>query len=177
MNKLYMKNKSMLFLGIALFILVVLASVAIFLLGDKGESNTTLSLNKLSQKETETESNLNEETDMQNVQDFDELEIKVIEEGEGEACDTGDIVSVNYEGTLMDGTKFDSSYDRGTPFEFQLGAGSVIVGWEEGVKGMKVGEIRELRIPSSKGYGASGAGSLIPPSAGLIFKVELLEIK
>ncbi|MDY0096939.1 MAG: FKBP-type peptidyl-prolyl cis-trans isomerase [Candidatus Dojkabacteria bacterium] len=170
-----MKNQSMIFLGIALFILVVLASLAIFLLGDTGDGNTTLSLNKLTQGDTE--SNLNEDTDMPTVQDFEELQIKVIKEGEGEASVEGDIVSVNYEGTLIDGTKFDSSYDRGTPFEFTLGAGEVIVGWEEGVKGMKVGEIRELSIPSSKGYGTAGAGSLIPPSAGLIFKVELLEIK
>jgi len=170
-----MKKQSMIFLGIALFILLVLASVAIFLLGDAGDGNTTLSLNKLTQGDTET--NLNEETDMQTVQDFEELEITVIEQGDGEASVEGDIVVVNYEGTLIDGTKFDSSYDRGTPFEFTLGAGEVIVGWEEGVKGMKIGEIRELRIPSSKGYGANGAGSLIPPSAGLIFKVELLEIK
>ncbi len=170
-----MKNQSMIFLGIALFILLVLASVAIFLLGDTGSSENTFSLNKLTQGDTE--SNLDEETNMQTVQDFEELEIKVIEQGDGDACVEGDTVVVNYEGTLIDGTKFDSSYDRGTPFEFQLGAGLVIVGWEEGVNGMRVGEIRELRIPSSKGYGENGAGSLIPPSAGLIFKVELLEIK
>jgi len=170
-----MKKQSMLFLGIALFILLVLASVAIFLLGDGVKSDTTFSLSKLTQGETE--SKLEEETDMGTVEDFQELEIKVLQQGEGEASVEGDTVVVNYEGTLTDGTKFDSSYDRGIPFDFVLGEGRVIVGWEEGVKGMKVGEIRELRIPSSKGYGANGAGSLIPPSAGLIFKVELLEIK
>ncbi|GFO38533.1 peptidylprolyl isomerase [Plakobranchus ocellatus] len=89
-----------------------------------------------------------------------------------------DMLSMHYVGTLTEsGTKFDSSHDRGQPFEFQLGAGQVIKGWEEGLNDMCVGEKRKLTIPASKGYGSSGAGDTIPPNAGLTFEVELLEIK
>ena len=120
----------------------------------------------------------NEENTMNksNIQDFDVLGITTIQGGNGQEAQVGDTVSVHYEGTLSDGTKFDSSYDRGKPFEFTLGENYVIEGWEKGVVGMKVGEIRELRIPSSMGYGDSGNGP-IPGKAGLIFKIELLEIK
>jgi len=111
-----------------------------------------------------------------NVEDFDVLGITTIQQGNGQEAQIGDTVSVHYEGTLSDGTKFDSSYDRGQPFEFTLGDNYVIEGWEKGVIGMKVGEIRELKIPSSMGYGESGNG-IIPGNAGLIFKIELLEIK
>jgi len=118
-----------------------------------------------------------EQEEMNTVQDFDEFTFNTITPGTGAEAVLGNKVSVHYEGTLIDGTKFDSSYDRGTPFEFILGGGEVIQGWEEGVLGMKVGEVRELKIPSSMGYGEFGAGSTIPGKAGLIFKVELLEIK
>ena len=111
-----------------------------------------------------------------NVEDFDVLGITTIQQGDGQEAQVGDTVSVHYEGTLSDGTKFDSSYDRGQPFEFTLGDNYEIEGWEKGVIGMKVGEIRELKIPSSMGYGESGNG-IIPGNAGLIFKIELLEIK
>ena len=111
-----------------------------------------------------------------NVEDFDVLGITTLQQGDGQEAQVGDTVSVHYEGTLSDGTKFDSSYDRGQPFEFTLGDNYVIEGWEKGVVGMKVGEIRELKIPSSMGYGESGNG-IIPGNAGLIFKIELLEIK
>ncbi len=117
-----------------------------------------------------------EENNMTNVEDFEQLEIKTLTEGTGQEATTGDLVSVHYAGTLSDGTEFDSSYSRDMPFEFTLGEGRVIQGWEQGVLGMKIGEIRELKIPSSLGYGPSGSG-LIPGNAGLIFKVELLEIK
>ena len=118
-----------------------------------------------------------EEAEMDTVKDFDEFTSKTITPGTGVEAVVGNTVSVHYDGTLIDGTKFDSSYDRGTPFEFTLGQGQVIEGWEKGVLGMKVGEIRELNIPSSMGYGEYGAGATIPGKAGLIFKVELLEIK
>ncbi len=97
--------------------------------------------------------------------------------GEGPAAQAGNTVSVHYTGWLEDGTKFDSSVDRGTPFEFPLGGGRVIPGWDEGVAGMQVGGKRRLTIPSELGYGATGAGGVIPPNATLIFEVELLEIK
>ena len=97
-------------------------------------------------------------------------------EGEGDVAQAGQTVSVHYTGWLTDGTKFDSSKDRNDPFEFPLGAGHVIRGWDEGVQGMKVGGARKLTIPSDLGYGARGAGGVIPPNATLVFEVELLKI-
>jgi peptidylprolyl isomerase len=97
--------------------------------------------------------------------------------GSGPEAKSGNTVSVHYTGWLADGTKFDSSLDRGTPFEFTLGAGQVIKGWDEGVVGMKVGGKRQLIIPPQLAYGSSGAGSTIPPNATLTFEVQLLEIK
>ena len=96
--------------------------------------------------------------------------------GSGESPQTGDTVVVHYTGTLVDGTKFDSSVDRGEPFAFQIGVGQVIPGWDEGVGSMKVGGKRKLIIPPDLGYGAQGAGSAIPPNATLIFQVELLRV-
>src|SRR5437867_1198011 len=97
--------------------------------------------------------------------------------GTGREAKAGDTVRVHYTGTLMSGKKFDSSRDRGEPFEFKLGAGSVIKGWDEGVAGMKVGGTRKLIIPPSLGYGKRGAGNAIPPDAELHFEVELLKVK
>lgn len=100
--------------------------------------------------------------------------------GSGTLATAGKDVSVHYTGWLNDGgkkgTKFDSSVDRGQPFRFSLGAGQVIEGWDQGVAGMKVGGKRTLYIPSSLGYGARGAGRVIPPNADLIFDVELLKV-
>lgn len=105
------------------------------------------------------------------------LKIETLKEGTGEAAKNGDFVSVHYTGTLLNGTKFDSSIDRGEPFSFVLGAGKVIAGWEQGILGMKVGEKRKLTIAPELAYGTAGAGAIIPPNATLIFEVELLEIK
>jgi FKBP-type peptidyl-prolyl cis-trans isomerase FkpA len=103
----------------------------------------------------------------------------IIEElaiGDGSEAAAGQSVTVHYTGWLTDGTKFDSSKDRNDPFEFPLGARHVIAGWDEGVQGMKVGGRRKLTIPPSLGYGARGAGRVIPPNATLIFEVELLGV-
>jgi len=101
------------------------------------------------------------------------IDLKV---GTGATAQAGQTVSVHYTGWLENGKKFDSSVDRGQPFSFPLGAGRVIKGWDEGVKGMKVGGKRKLTIPSNLGYGARGAGGVIPPNATLIFEVELLGV-
>ena len=97
--------------------------------------------------------------------------------GTGREAKTGDEVSVHYTGTLMSGKKFDSSRDRGTPFDFKLGAGNVIKGWDEGVVGMKVGGKRRLTIPWNMAYGEEGHPPDIPPKAALKFDIELLAIK
>ena len=96
--------------------------------------------------------------------------------GAGEPAGAGQRVTVHYTGWLTDGTKFDSSKDRGDPFVFPLGARRVIAGWDEGVQGMRVGGVRKLTIPPQLGYGARGAGGVIPPNATLVFEVELLGV-
>lgn len=111
------------------------------------------------------------------INNMEELKVEDLVVGTGAEAVSGKRVTVNYSGTLIDGTKFDSSYDRGTPFSFNLGAGEVIKGWDLGVAGMKVGGKRKLTIPPQFGYGASGAGSIIPPNATLIFEVELLKVE
>ena len=94
--------------------------------------------------------------------------------GDGEIAEAGLTATVHYTGWLTDGTKFDSSVDRNQPFQFRIGAGNVIRGWDEGVKGMRVGGKRHLTIPPDMGYGDRGAGGVIPPNATLVFDVELL---
>ena len=104
------------------------------------------------------------------------LEYWEIKQGNGAEAKPGNKVTVHYTGWLKNGVKFDSSVDRGKPFQFELGAGKVIKGWDEGVAGMKVGGKRQLRIPPKLGYGKAGVGALIPPNATLIFDVELLGV-
>ena len=105
------------------------------------------------------------------------LQIEDLLVGIGDEARVGLTVSVHYSGWLVDGRKFDSSLDRGVPFEFELGRGSVIKGWDEGVVSMKVGGIRRLIIPPELAYGDRGAGSVIPPGATLIFEIELLDVR
>jgi len=104
------------------------------------------------------------------------LKYEDLAEGDGAEAQAGQHVSVHYTGWLTDGSKFDSSLDRNDPFQFAVGKGMVIRGWDEGVQGMKVGGKRKLTIPPQLGYGAHGAGGLIPPNATLVFEVELLGI-
>lgn len=110
---------------------------------------------------------------------MDNNQLKIEDEvvGTGEEAQAGKRVTVHYLGTLTNGTKFDSSVDRGQPFTFNLGAGQVIAGWDQGVVGMKVGGKRKLTIPPELGYGEQGAGGVIPPNATLVFEIELLKVE
>lgn len=110
------------------------------------------------------------------IADTKDLKIEDIKIGDGREVKSGDNIAINYLGTLPDGTKFDSSYDRGEPFETQIGTGQVIKGWDLGVIGMKVGGKRKLTIPPSLGYGQQAVGP-IPANSTLIFEVELVDIK
>jgi len=127
-------------------------------------------------KETIESFNIYKEMDTKNLEENNKVDIIILEPGSGEEAQDGDAVTVHYKGTLEDGSKFDSSIDRGKPFVFTLGAGQVIKGWDTGVKGMKVGEKRKLIIPSSLAYGEQGIPGAIPANATLIFEVELLGI-
>ncbi len=144
-----------------IIIAFILLNVFALIKGDVGQQPST---------EIETEQ-------MAQAIEAEEFEIVTLEEGKGEASESGDTLVVHYTGTLLDGTVFDSSLERGDPFEFVLGEGMVIQGWEEGMKDMQVGEKRIITIPSSMGYGEMGSPPTIPPNAGLEFEVELLEIK
>jgi len=136
-------------------------------------SNTADEPQELSSKDQPTQAN----QQIQNNTPMG-LDIKVTKEGTGDRkTKAGDTISVHYTGKLTDGTKFDSSLDRGAPFEFTIGQGMVIQGWEKGLLDMRVGEKRTLTIPADMGYGSRGAGGVIPPNAALIFDVELMAIK
>ena len=114
----------------------------------------------------------------QNSTNFDiqGMKVEILQPGTGGGAKSGDKVTVNYVGTLQDGAKFDSSIDRGRPFQFTLGQNSVIQGWELGVLGMKAGEKRKLTIPPELAYGPAGAGGVIPPNATLAFEIDMLNI-
>ena len=105
------------------------------------------------------------------------LRYKVIQKGDGQKAEKGNMVSVHYKGQLADGTVFDSSYKRNSPLDFQVGVGQVIPGWDEGICLLNVGDKARLVIPSDLGYGSAGAGGVIPPDATLIFDVELMDVK
>ena len=150
---------------IAWAVIVVLMIMGVFIFYDK---------NKNAKPQSDETINIKLNNPKMNKQG---VQIEILNEGTGAVVKKGDTVSVHYVGVLENGTKFDSSVDRGTPFEFNLGAGQVIPGGDIGVEGMKIGEARKLTIPSELAYGSRGAGNTIPPNAVLIFKVELLGIK
>jgi len=169
-----------------LFILigvVILAGLVfkLFQGSPKNENEPNLNPSQVSSSLTEnnsTSSNDNESNnDKINKEDTkSDLGIEILRQGTGEGVKNGQGAIVHYVGILQDGTKFDSSYDRGLPLRFTLGQGLVIEGWDKGILGMKVGEKRKLTIPPELAYGSSGAGGVIPPNATLIFEVELLQI-
>jgi FKBP-type peptidyl-prolyl cis-trans isomerase len=105
-----------------------------------------------------------------------DLGVETLKAGDGKEAKAGDRVTVHYVGTLTDGKKFDSSRDRGEGFRFTLGKGEVIRGWDQGVAGMRIGEVRKLTVPAELGYGARGFPGLIPPNSTLVFEVELLAV-
>jgi len=155
-------------LVISIIILIVVIVGIYFIAQNNKNSGAALS-QSLAQEQQKSEAN-------PTSYDIQGMKIEVLKEGSGEAAKSGDLVTVNYVGTLTNGTKFDSSLDRNQPFQFTLGQNRVIQGWELGVAGMKVGEKRKLTIPPKLGYGAQGAGGVIPPNATLIFEVDLLKI-
>jgi FKBP-type peptidyl-prolyl cis-trans isomerase len=108
--------------------------------------------------------------------DIQGMKVEILKQGTGEGAKAGDNISVNYVGTFPDGTKFDSSIDRGAPFPYTLGQNQVIQGWELGILGMKVGEKRKLTIPPELAYGAAGRPPIIPQNATLIFEIDMLSI-
>jgi len=137
---------------------------------------SVLALGACTKKSTETTTESSTAPSSEAAKSDAGLQIENIKEGSGTEAVSGKQIAVHYTGTLTDGKKFDSSLDRGQPFKFTLGAGQVIRGWDLGFAGMKVGGKRKLTIPPALGYGANGAGGVIPPNATLVFEVELLEV-
>lgn len=172
-----------------IFVTVLITILAIFILlfAAKGIFGFELKFEKAQKEEiTQEENNMKEipkneekkeEETTKTIGDVTELSAQILRQGaDGRQVKPGDKITVHYTGTLLDGTKFDSSVDRGQPFSLTIGAGQVIQGWEQGIPGMKVGEQRRIFIPSEFAYGEQGAGDLIGPNADLIFDVELISI-
>ena len=162
------------YIFIPVAVVAVLVGVGVYLLSSKTTDNQSLATTV---EEDIIESSEEVVAGEPIAPSMEELKIEDIKVGTGAEAVSGKKITVNYSGTLTDGTKFDSSYDRGEPFSFNLGAGEVIQGWDKGFAGMKIGGKRKLTIPSELGYGAQGAGGVIPPNATLIFEVELLKVE
>jgi len=167
------------------FVLLAFVVILIFKLTEKkkssGEDNLfpeiNLNLDQSKVTQTPPTGSITNPNPSGAVEDVTKLQIKDDRLGTGEEALTGKKVTVNYMGVFLDGKKFDSSYDRNTPFTFTLGAGEVIKGWDMGVLGMKVGGRRRLLVPADLAYGENGAGSTIPPNTPLIFAIELLKVE
>lgn len=163
----------------------MLMCVVLLIVGQVGSKQNTAIAAQLTQTPpaptTVTENNIliasNTMSDANAVTTPSGLKYVELKEGTGATPQAGQTVEVHYVGTLEDGTKFDSSRDRGQPFSFKIGVGQVIKGWDEGLSTMKVGGRRQLIIPPELGYGSRGAGGVIPPNATLHFDVELLGVK
>ncbi len=154
-----MTKKIFSLIGVILIVLMISGCV-------KGANNEGADIDAPSEENVEEQVVVEPETTLQ---------VEIIQEGTGDRqVEQNDVISVHYVGTLTDGSKFDSSIDRGEPFTFTVGIGQVIKGWDQGTQGMKVGEKRKLTIPANLAYGEQGSGAVIPPNSTLIFEVELV---
>lgn len=160
-------SKTLLIIVIIILIVII---IGIYLIARNISQNSTTASQ---QNANQNAQNSNSTSITYNIQG---MKVEILQQGSGVGAKSGDTVTVNYVGTLQDGTKFDSSIDRGQPFQFILGQNSVIQGWELGVVGMKVGEKRKLTIPPELAYGSQGAGGVIPPNATLNFEIDMLKI-
>lgn len=157
-------------------VLLVFVGIGYFATSNKSQETNMDDTQNLNQA-TSTPTPVEEAVQSGNVQTLEGgLKIEDLKVGTGEEVKSGDTVSMHYLGTLENGEKFDSSYDRGQPFQTKIGVGQVIQGWDKGVPGMKVGGKRKLTIPGPLAYGSQGIPGTIPPNATLIFEVELVEI-
>jgi len=158
------------------FLIVVLLGFYFFFQLFKNDEIEGIDFNSFNNQEAETVDSENDQAAERSMV-VDQLKGEILKEGTGQGAESGNQVTVHYVGVFEDGTKFDSSLDRGEPFTFVLGASQVIQGWDLGVVGMKVGEIRRLYIPSEFGYGEAGSSNgAIPSNVNLIFDIELLAI-
>ncbi len=160
---------------IFIFFTIVVSALFFVLLLNSNQKNMDSKTNN-DNNEVVVDDQQDQTQQLQSAGDVEELSIETLIKGEGKEVVSGDTIVVDYEGRFLDGVKFDSSYDRGEPFSFTIGQGSVIQGWEQGLVGMKVGEIRKLTIPSDLGYGPDDYSG-IPGGSALVFEIELIEIK
>ena len=178
MNKVFIYAIVVILVGIAVWFFVQKAKSVVpadQALGLNSETKSKINADDNQTDESGTSLDLSKEGDWIKLDSG--LQYKDIVVGTGQESKSGDMIAAHYTGTLKDGTKFDSSYDRGQPFAFLLGAGQVIQGWDIGLVGMKVGGKRKLIIPSELGYGEKGAGGAIPPNSILYFDVELMAVQ